>query len=54
MQNLSQVLGNKFDNLYFKVQNWRLGGNLPGYTFMQNLGLKVKNTIKTCLHWKQF
>ena len=27
---------------------------LPGYTFTQNLGLKVKNTIKTCLHWKQF
>ena len=25
-----------------RVQNWRLGGNLPGYTFMQNLGLKVK------------
>jgi len=45
------MLGNKHI-LYFhlrlkgknknEVQNWRLAGNLPGYTVMQNLGSKVK------------
>ena len=26
---------------HVKSKKWRLGGNLTGYTFMQNLGLKV-------------
>jgi len=40
--------------LHCKVQNWRLRGNLPRHTFMQYLGLKVKNSMKTSSHWKQF
>jgi len=29
-----------------RVQNWRLGGNFPGYTFIQNLALKSKKYQK--------
>ena len=30
------------------------GKKMPGYTFMQNRKIKVKNTIKSSLHWEQF
>ena len=30
-----------------RVQNWKLSGNLPRYTFMQNLLLKAENIIKS-------
>ena len=32
-----------------RVQNWVLGGNLIGYTFMQNPRLNVQNTKKNKL-----
>ena len=32
-----------------RVLNWRLGGNLTGYTFVQTLRLNVQNTKKSSL-----
>ena len=71
MQNLKQVLGNNFDNLYFHAKSQvkrkkikikrstslkilghleaKIGGNSTGYTFMQNITLKVQNTKKSSL-----
>ena len=33
-----------------RFQNWKLGGILTGYTFMQNLRLKVKKPHKVKIH----
>jgi len=32
-----------------RVPNWRLGGNLTGYTFVQNLRLNIQNTKQSSL-----
>ena len=47
MQNLKYVPGNNSDNLYFHP-TWM------GYTFKQNLRLRVKDTITSNViyHWK--
>ena len=62
MQNSNHVLGKQNLTTYtcmkklilkkdqvMRVQDLRLEGYFPGYTFMLNLDLKVKNTIKSSL-----
>ena len=63
MQN-HRLKGNNINKVYYfsekirscRVQNWRLGGNLTGYTFIQNLRLNVQKYQKIKLHtsWKSY
>ena len=48
MQNPKFQIESSYGHTEFKSGAWKqIGGNLIGYTFMQNLRLKVQNTIKS-------